>query len=325
MAGRTLPPDDLLWAIAVARLVVPPDVHIQAPPNLSDDLAPLLEAGIDDWGGVSPVTADHVNPERAWPALDTLRAATEDAGHVLAPASPSTPPSRTRRDVARSGPALPRARRVRRRGPGPRRRLVLRRRGGFPVVGAAGLARRAPRTEPAGPAVAVRWRRSSTGWLSARKSGTTRSSRCSRPGVPRCARWPRSPTISASGWRAMPSPSSTTGTSTTPTCAPSSAASAPSPRARCRSTCAAPPSPRPRRDHPQGRRSRGGGGHGGLPARRHPPRLRRRLLHPRARSGAGRVRAHPHPRLHRAGGHRRGAALRGAVGRVPRAAQGSRA
>ena len=66
------PPEDLQWAIAVARLVLPPDVHVQAPPNLSDDLAPLLAAGIDDWGGVSPVTADHVNPERAWPALDLL-------------------------------------------------------------------------------------------------------------------------------------------------------------------------------------------------------------------------------------------------------------
>jgi FO synthase len=60
-------------------------VHVQAPPNLSDDLAPLLDAGIDDWGGVSPVTADHVNPERAWPAVDALRTATEEAGHVLAP------------------------------------------------------------------------------------------------------------------------------------------------------------------------------------------------------------------------------------------------
>jgi FO synthase len=78
------PPEDLCWAIAVARLVLPPEVHIQAPPNLSDDLAPLLAAGIDDWGGVSPVTADHVNPERAWPALETLRRATEDAGHTLA-------------------------------------------------------------------------------------------------------------------------------------------------------------------------------------------------------------------------------------------------
>ena len=66
-------------------LVLPPSVHVQAPPNLSDDLAPLLDAGIDDWGGVSPVTADDVNPERAWPALDVLRAATESGGHVLAP------------------------------------------------------------------------------------------------------------------------------------------------------------------------------------------------------------------------------------------------
>jgi FO synthase len=79
------PADDLVWAIAAARLVLPPEVHVQAPPNLSDDLAPLLEAGIDDWGGVSPVTADHVNPERAWPTLDLLQAATEAAGHTLAP------------------------------------------------------------------------------------------------------------------------------------------------------------------------------------------------------------------------------------------------
>jgi FO synthase len=79
------PPEDLQWAIAAARLVLPREVHVQAPPNLSDDLGPLLDAGIDDWGGVSPVTADHVNPERAWPALDVLREATEAAGHTLAP------------------------------------------------------------------------------------------------------------------------------------------------------------------------------------------------------------------------------------------------
>jgi 7,8-didemethyl-8-hydroxy-5-deazariboflavin synthase CofH subunit/7,8-didemethyl-8-hydroxy-5-deazariboflavin synthase CofG subunit len=83
--AKPCPPDDLLWAIAVARLVLPPQVHVQAPPNLSDELGPLLDAGIDDWGGVSPITADHVNPERAWPALETLRAATEAAGHTLAP------------------------------------------------------------------------------------------------------------------------------------------------------------------------------------------------------------------------------------------------
>ena len=81
------PRAEFLETIALARLILPPDVHVQAPPNLSDadDLADLLDAGIDDWGGVSPVTADHVNPERPWPALDDLRAATEAGGFALAP------------------------------------------------------------------------------------------------------------------------------------------------------------------------------------------------------------------------------------------------
>jgi FO synthase len=79
------PLDDHLDAIALARLVLPPDVHVQAPPNLADDFGVLLDAGIDDWGGVSPVTADHVNPERPWPALDRLRSVTEARGFALAP------------------------------------------------------------------------------------------------------------------------------------------------------------------------------------------------------------------------------------------------
>lgn len=79
------PEDEFLWSIAVARLILPPDVHLQAPPNLSDDFGVLLDAGIDDWGGVSPVTADHVNPERPWPELDRLREVTEQRGFVLAP------------------------------------------------------------------------------------------------------------------------------------------------------------------------------------------------------------------------------------------------
>ena len=79
------PAEDHLDAIALARLILPDDVSVQAPPNLADDLGPLLAAGIDDWGGVSPVTADHVNPERPWPSLSRLREATEAAGHVLAP------------------------------------------------------------------------------------------------------------------------------------------------------------------------------------------------------------------------------------------------
>jgi len=82
---RPCPEDEYLWSVAVARIILPADVHLQAPPNLSDDLAPLLAAGIDDWGGVSPLTVDHVNPERPWPDLDRLRAATEAAGFVLAP------------------------------------------------------------------------------------------------------------------------------------------------------------------------------------------------------------------------------------------------
>jgi FO synthase len=79
------PPEELLWSIAAARLLLPPDVHVQAPPNLSDDAGALLDAGIDDWGGVSPVTIDHVNPERPWPAVDRLREQTEARGLTLAP------------------------------------------------------------------------------------------------------------------------------------------------------------------------------------------------------------------------------------------------
>lgn len=79
------PQEDFLQTIALARLVLPPEVHLQAPPNLSDEFGVLLDAGIDDWGGVSPVTADHVNPERPWPELERLREVTEAAGMVLAP------------------------------------------------------------------------------------------------------------------------------------------------------------------------------------------------------------------------------------------------
>ncbi|HEX6144101.1 MAG TPA: 5-amino-6-(D-ribitylamino)uracil--L-tyrosine 4-hydroxyphenyl transferase CofH [Geminicoccaceae bacterium] len=84
--------DDHLWTIAVARLVFPPELSIQAPPNLTpDDLERLLAAGIDDWGGVSPVTPDHVNPEAPWPQLDLLRRATEAAGRELVPRLPVYP------------------------------------------------------------------------------------------------------------------------------------------------------------------------------------------------------------------------------------------
>jgi FO synthase len=78
--------EDHLWTIAVARLLLPSSVHVQAPPNLAyEDFPRLLEAGMDDWGGVSPVTIDHVNPEAPWPSLDRLWAATRAAGHTLVP------------------------------------------------------------------------------------------------------------------------------------------------------------------------------------------------------------------------------------------------
>ena len=84
-AAPACPHEEFVDAIALARIILPPDVHVQAPPNLSDDFGTLLDAGIDDWGGVSPVTSDHVNPERPWPALERLRSVTEAAGFSLAP------------------------------------------------------------------------------------------------------------------------------------------------------------------------------------------------------------------------------------------------
>jgi FO synthase len=74
-----------LWTIAMARLVLGPEMTIQAPPNLRapDELAAVLRAGVNDWGGVSPVTPDHVNPEAPWPHLETLDRATSAAGRVL--------------------------------------------------------------------------------------------------------------------------------------------------------------------------------------------------------------------------------------------------
>src|SRR3954449_10166848 len=76
--------DDHLWTIAVARLIFGPEMNIQAPPNLNPGaLAEMIAAGINDWGGVSPVTPDHVNPERPWPALDRLAEQTAAAGKLL--------------------------------------------------------------------------------------------------------------------------------------------------------------------------------------------------------------------------------------------------
>ncbi len=83
--------DEYRAAIAVTRLVLGPKARIQAPPNLVDstvgsaECARLLDAGVDDWGGVSPLTPDHVNPERPWPTLERLRAITAERGFELKP------------------------------------------------------------------------------------------------------------------------------------------------------------------------------------------------------------------------------------------------
>jgi FO synthase len=76
--------EDLLRTVAVARLLLGPGMNIQAPPNLSaDGYDRLPAAGLNDWGGISPLTPDHINPERPWPGLADLRRRTEAAGHEL--------------------------------------------------------------------------------------------------------------------------------------------------------------------------------------------------------------------------------------------------
>ena len=93
LAGAAEPDlDDLLWSIAAARLILGPAMNIQAPPNLSPGVYPqLIAAGINDWGGISPVTPDHVNPEAPWPAIAELAERTAAAGKLLAHRLPIYP------------------------------------------------------------------------------------------------------------------------------------------------------------------------------------------------------------------------------------------
>ncbi len=76
---------EMLRTLAVARLILSPQISLQAPPNLADEMTDYIYAGINDWGGVSPVTQDHINPERAWPSIGRLRQATAAAGCDLHP------------------------------------------------------------------------------------------------------------------------------------------------------------------------------------------------------------------------------------------------
>ncbi len=83
--------DEFLRAIAIARLILPPWIHLQAPPNLSDAVMDLVAAGVDDLGGISPVTIDHVNPERPWPHLKELEQQLSTDGNYLVPRLPVYP------------------------------------------------------------------------------------------------------------------------------------------------------------------------------------------------------------------------------------------
>ncbi len=93
MAGEASPDDhDVVVWVAMARLVLGPQMNVQAPPNLASDLLErLLHAGVNDWGGVSPLTIDYINPESPWPALVELRRRTEAAGQRLCERLPVYP------------------------------------------------------------------------------------------------------------------------------------------------------------------------------------------------------------------------------------------
>jgi FO synthase len=92
MRGAAEPtPRYLARVVAVARCVLGPEMNLQVPPNLTDRFEEYLEAGVNDWGGVSPVTPDWVNPEAPWPHLDELRRRTEAAGFTLLPRLPVYP------------------------------------------------------------------------------------------------------------------------------------------------------------------------------------------------------------------------------------------
>ena len=84
-------PDELMWTTAVARLILGERVNIQVPPNLSEDYERYIDAGINDWGGVSPLTIDYVNPEAPWPQLTELERRTREAGYELRPRLPVYP------------------------------------------------------------------------------------------------------------------------------------------------------------------------------------------------------------------------------------------
>ena len=178
MAGHPEPSlEELLWTAAVARLVLPADVHVQCPPNLSyDDFPRLLDAGIDDWGGVSPVTIDHVNPEAPWPEIERLRAG--DRGpRPRARAAAARLPGVPRRRVARA------ARAHRRRCAPPTRDGLAREDGWFAGAADAGAVR-PPRRAPDRHRRRARRGRARAALRRPRRGAAPRL-RCGRPAPPR--------------------------------------------------------------------------------------------------------------------------------------------
>ena len=127
--ARPCPPEELVWTVAAARLLLPAEVHLQAPPNLSDDLGPLVAAGIDDWGGVSPVSARPRQPRAA--VARPRHPAGRHRGRRLRARPPPHDLPRTRPGggaVARPRGPSRGAGRLRRPRPGPRPRPLARRR-----------------------------------------------------------------------------------------------------------------------------------------------------------------------------------------------------
>ena len=125
MAGAPEPSlEEQIWTIAAARLIFGSAMNIQTPPNLRPDgLDSLIRSGINDWGGVSPVTPDHVNPEAPWPHLQALARATERAGRILVerlavyPGFVAEPRALDRAEIANAGVAPVGRARPRARGP----------------------------------------------------------------------------------------------------------------------------------------------------------------------------------------------------------------
>ena len=236
--GRAPEPDldELLWTIAVARIVFGAEMSIQAPPNLSPGVLPqIVAAGINDWGGVSPLTPDFVNPEAPWPHLEELGRETARAGKLLHERLTIYPKYAQRPETWLAEPLRQRgARPDRCIGPAAHRQLVARRN--------ESVRRPTCSTAIRGPerrGSARSRRRSSSARSAARTCPNTKSFACSTRAATISPRSCTRPTRSASRSTATSSATSSIATSTTRTSAISSASSARSRKANCPRTCAA--------------------------------------------------------------------------------------